>query len=156
MMLINFYDDEMLQTGKEILNTVIQADTAKYMKNFYDVSFDDRPDTPFGSTGTRYNRRVLVYKLVIVDQSIGEPEFNETVAKRVMWKIFRKNQEIFREGTPPPDILVYVEKAHNLLPAGNDLDLKDVWVRTAKEGARSRRSARTSRCRAAICPKTRR
>ena len=279
LMLINFYNDEMLQTGKEIINAVIQAETAKYMKNFYDVSFEDRPVATDQSATTRFNRRVLVYKallkkagytpplnsaslkrlfsqklltamrtathrdaeknpviqsaaeklsrdtitwdalgsallglfhflstdgyrtfnddyikssstgedwadpslrnilemfaypkgtmtlgrcmeqhsaevssdftddiyadlcsgkLVIVDQSIGEPEFNDTVAKRVMWKIFRKNQEVFREGTPPPDILVYVEEAHNLLPAGNDLDLKDIWVRTAKEGAKYR------------------
>ena len=280
MMLINFYDDEMLQTGKEILNTVIQTDDAKYMKNFYDVSFENRPDVADRPATTRFNRRVLAYrallkkagytppanlhaslrglfsrdllaamstathrdtdktsviqsaaailsrdsaswdalgsaleglfyflstndyrtfndayirnsstgeawadaslssilemfsypkgtktlgrcveqhsanvssdfaediykdlcagKLVIVDQSIGEPEFNETVAKRVMWKIFRHNQAVFRYGKYPPDILVYVEEAHNLLPAGNDLDLKDIWVRTAKEGAKYR------------------
>jgi DNA helicase HerA-like ATPase len=77
-------------------------------------------------------------KLVIVDQSIGEPEFNETVAKRVMWKIFRNNQIEFRNGATPPDILVYVEEAHNLLPSGSDLDIKNVWVRTAKEGAKYR------------------
>jgi DNA helicase HerA-like ATPase len=280
MMLINFFDDEMLQTGKEILNTIIQNEDAKYMKNFYDVSFDYRPDTSDRSGTTRYNRRVLVYrallkkagftptasmianlkglfgqpllaamttathrdndktsairsasatlsldnaswdalanafeglfyffstaaytdfndtyirgsstgeawadagltsilemftqpkgartlgrcieqhssdassdfaediyndlcdgKLVVVDQSVGEPEFNETVAKRVMWKIFRKNQAVFRTGSYPPDILVYIEEAHNLLPAGNDMDLKDIWVRAAKEGAKYR------------------
>ena len=281
MMLINFYDDEMLQIGKEILNTVIQDDTAKYMKNFYDVSFDNRPDATDTSATKRYNRRVLAYKailkkagypapsgsqatlkglfnkdllaamqtathrdqdkhamissayailsrdtaswdalvnafeglfyfikgspeyrtfddkyikssstgeswadaslenllemfcypkgtktlgrcieqhsanassdfaddiykdlcvgkLVIIDQSTGEPEFNETVAKRVMWRIFRNNQAVFREGKDPPDVLVYVEEAHNLLPAGNDFDLRDIWVRTAKEGAKYR------------------
>ncbi|MDK9725542.1 MAG: DUF87 domain-containing protein [Sterolibacteriaceae bacterium MAG5] len=77
-------------------------------------------------------------KLVIVDQAGGEPSLNEAAARRIMWSVFKGNQRTFIEGGTPKDILVYVEEAHNLLPPSKADDLKDVWVRTAKEGSKYR------------------
>jgi len=43
---------------------------------------------------------------------------------------------IFVEGKTPPNILVYVEEAHNLI--GKGMDLSETWPRLAKEGAKYR------------------
>ncbi len=90
-------------------------------------------------------------KLVIIDQSAGEPEQNQAAAERIMWRIFRSQQHRFRtllaqhDPTLPPDetqatkghIIIYIEEAHNLLPRANARDnLTSVWARAAKEGSK--------------------
>lgn len=77
-------------------------------------------------------------RLVIVDQATGDEDMNRQVAERIMWRIFRGNFGAFTQGKEPPEIVVYMEEAHNLLPAGNDLDMRSVWVRSAKEGGKCR------------------
>jgi hypothetical protein len=84
-------------------------------------------------------------KLVIFDQSTGDPEQNQNAAERILWEIFNRQKQDFvepkrdRDGEiiPPPPIMVYLEEAHNLLPAAGGKDeLRTVWARTAKEGSK--------------------
>ena len=90
-------------------------------------------------------------KLVIIDQSAGDPDQNQAAAERIMWRIFTSQQERFRsllaqfDPTAPPEesqatkghVIVYIEEAHNRLPRANASDaLKTVWARTAKEGSK--------------------
>ena len=75
-------------------------------------------------------------KLVIIDQSTGDTTINNASARRIMSMIFERNKELFIQGKPLKDILVYAEEAHNLLPSDTEKDYTDIWVRTAKEGAK--------------------
>ena len=84
-------------------------------------------------------------KLVIIDQSAGDPEQNQTAAERVMWRIFQSQQDLFRrqltqatERSPTEGhVVVYLEEAHNLLPKANAANnLQTVWARSAKEGSK--------------------
>ena len=93
-------------------------------------------------------------RLVIVDQSTGSPDLIQRSADRIMWKLFNRQKEVFiaplkkngefirdRHGNiqPPPDVIVYAEEAHNLLPAAaTSAELKKVWARVAKEGSKFR------------------
>lgn len=84
-------------------------------------------------------------KLVIFDQSTGDPEQNQNAAERILWQIFNHQKLDFVEPKrdadgqiiPPPRVMVYLEEAHNLLPAAGGKDeLRTIWARTAKEGSK--------------------
>jgi DNA helicase HerA-like ATPase len=84
-------------------------------------------------------KELVAGRLVIVDQSSGDMEINQSSAQRIMWEVFRGNQTLFTQGKTEkeiPDILVYIEEAHNLLPSATELDTQDIWVKTAKEAAK--------------------
>lgn len=85
-------------------------------------------------------------RLVIFDQSLGDPASNKAAAERIMWALFNAQKQRFvmpviaENGslTPPTDVLVYAEEAHNLLPANSGNDTSNVWSRAAKEGSKYR------------------
>lgn len=75
-------------------------------------------------------------KIVILDLSVGDPTLRERVSKQIAQDIFNKSMNIFIEGHTPPNVVVYIEEAHNLI--GKGMDLTETWPRLAKEGAKYR------------------
>ena len=75
-------------------------------------------------------------KIVILDLAVGTPEIRERLSKEIAGRIFSKSMKYFTEGEVAPNILIYVEEAHNLI--GKDMNLTETWPRIAKEGAKYR------------------
>ena len=85
-------------------------------------------------------------KLVIIDQSGGDPEQNANAAERIMWRVFIAQQDMFKNrmarGGHSNDsmrghVIAYIEEAHTLLPSRSTPEtLKGVWARSAKEGSK--------------------
>lgn len=83
-------------------------------------------------------------KLVILDQSMGDPEYNQKAADRIAWAVFKRQQHYFinpernENGSilPPPEILLFIEEAHNILPSNSSTNLDKIWSRLAKEGSK--------------------
>lgn len=89
---------------------------------------------------------LLEGRLVIFDQAMGDPDLVQYSAERIMWALFNRQKRAFIHPKqdssgrflPPSDVLVYVEEAHNLLPAGSSTNTKVIWSRIAKEGSKYR------------------
>jgi DNA helicase HerA-like ATPase len=75
-----------------------------------------------------------VGKIVILDLSVGIPSIRQDMAERIAKRIFEYSMDSFTEGGDPPQTVLYVEEAHNLIGKNSELD--QTWPRIAKEGAK--------------------
>jgi hypothetical protein len=75
-------------------------------------------------------------KIVILDLSVGDPTLRERISRQIAQDIFNKSMSSFVAGQVPPNVVIYIEEAHNLL--GKQTELTDTWPRLAKEGAKYR------------------
>jgi DNA helicase HerA-like ATPase len=140
------FEDEYLKSSKSGSNWA-DDDLQKILTMFrYDYGSRRLGEARrFHTTTDRKDYAAEIYEelvaglLVIIDQSSGEYTINEANARRVLQYIFDQQQAKFRSGTATaemPEVLVYAEEAHNLLPAGGDTDYQNIWVKTAKEAAK--------------------
>lgn len=86
--------------------------------------------------GDEIYNHLLDGKIVILDLSVGDATLREKIGKQIAQDIFNKSMDVFLKGDPPPNIVVYIEEAHNLI--GRNMDLTETWPRLAKEGAKYR------------------
>lgn len=73
-------------------------------------------------------------KIVILDMSVGNANLREKLSKDLAKYIFNASMKIFTNAQIPPNIMIYIEEAHNLI--GKKMELTETWPRMAKEGAK--------------------
>ncbi|WP_104695717.1 ATP-binding protein [Helicobacter salomonis] len=74
-------------------------------------------------------------KVVLVDLSTASTQVQEKYITRLCAHIFAESMGRFTNDQPPEFIQMYFEEAHNIFPK-DDKDLKNIYNRLAKEGAK--------------------
>lgn len=100
------------------------------------ASIFHNPNSSKGDYAKMIYQDLKLGRLVIVDQALGDSQLNQIAAERIVKTIFSENAKIFSNAESPPDIIVFVEEAHNLMPKGSEENAKNIWARVAKEGAK--------------------
>ena len=75
-------------------------------------------------------------KIVILDLSAGPVQVRTVLSERIARQLFERSMDTMNAGEVPPNIVIYVEEAHNLI--GREEELTATWPRIAKEGAKAR------------------
>lgn len=124
---------------RAILNLMAkQNDNGAYIRGYSNLAIAMDYHSPRRSreVGDEVYEHLAAGRIVILDLSVGNPELRERISVQIAADIFNKSMYAFVEGKTPPNIVVYIEEAHNLIGKGSNLT--ETWPRLAKEGAKYR------------------
>jgi hypothetical protein len=125
-------------SSQTLINMISQRQGSTYISGYRILADSLRYHSPRRTTevADEIYKHLLDGKIVILDLSVGDARIREKVSTQIALKIFQNSMGKFVEGKTPPNIVVYIEEAHNLI--GKGMDLTDTWPRLAKEGAKYR------------------
>lgn len=84
---------------------------------------------------TKIDNELRNGKIILVDLSTTSEQVQKTYITRLCTYIFNKSMQKFTNDEQPEFIQMYFEEAHNIFPK-DDKDLKNIYNRLAKEGAK--------------------
>ncbi len=86
IMKIDFYNDDLLQIGKDLINDKIENDgantSAHYIRNFINLQFESPASDDFGAM-QRYSRKVLVYKTLLYASGFEAEKNGQVLASKL-------------------------------------------------------------------------
>jgi DNA helicase HerA-like ATPase len=127
----------MDSTTRSLLNLLVQkSDTDNYIRGMKVFTRFIQYHSPQGSDDVAWDiyKELERGKIVILDLSVGMPSIRQDMAERIAKNLFENSMGKFTEGGDPPQMVMYVEEAHNLIGKNSELD--ETWPRIAKEGAK--------------------
>jgi len=127
--------DDTLQT---LLNMIAQRQGTGFISGYRILADSLKYHSPRRATvvADEIYKHLMDGKIVILDLSVGDARIRDKVSTQIAQKLFQNSMNIFVQGETPPNIVVYIEEAHNLI--GRGMDLTETWPRLAKEGAKYR------------------
>ncbi len=133
----NAVTDWLEDDVKAMLNLLAQRNDQDLPYNGYKTLADAKsfhsPDRE-GDVGREIYSNLTSGKIVILDLTVGRPSLRQRLTENIAKHVFGTSMQTFIDGAVPPNILMYVEEAHNLI--GRTANLDETWPRIAKEGAK--------------------
>jgi hypothetical protein len=131
----NYWVDDTLQV---LLNMIAQRSGTGFISGYRILADSLRYHSSrrVGDVADEIYDHLVNGNIVVLDLSVGDARIRENISEQIALKIFRRSMGFFVRNEVPPNIVVYVEEAHNLI--GKGMDLTETWPRLAKEGAKYR------------------